>query len=168
MYSPGFTAEASLYKTSRNYCTGRKMVNPPAQTASAIYSAMETGETIIIEDTAPIEAPLWFQLWGLPQRFPPKEPLEPKGPKGGGGGGGSGDPPPKPPTETICECGVSGCGEYSGDPCRWEPSPYSGERQCKGSCRRSDGKSCGPCEEHEVPAAPKARRILRHSGSRQL
>jgi hypothetical protein len=40
MNIPGFTAEASLYSTSRQYRTGRHAINVPTQTISTITPAM--------------------------------------------------------------------------------------------------------------------------------
>ena len=39
MKTPPFTAEASLYKTSRRYLAGRQAINSPARTIGAIYPA---------------------------------------------------------------------------------------------------------------------------------
>ena len=112
MNMPGFTAEASLYKTSGHYRTSRQAINSPTQMIGPIHLA-------VINDPGPGEKVVIVEKW------PPDawDPLEPwtggqttgpgtSGPGGGGtgsetgGGTGSADPmqtpksgqPPKPPT----------------------------------------------------------------------
>ena len=72
--APGFTAEASLYKTSAHYQTARNAINSSFHISGAIYAAMEgdgqgelpcreentaEGEVICVRGTAPLEEPGW-------------------------------------------------------------------------------------------------------------
>ena len=58
---PGFTAAASLYKTSGHYRTGNRAINPPGHTMGTIRpSEIDVpGEVIEIEDDAPWSPPSW-------------------------------------------------------------------------------------------------------------
>ena len=94
---PGFTANASLYRTSGHYRTGKRAINLRVQQMGTMRpSAIDVpGEVIEIEDDAPWSPPSWGGHTGPGTSGPPGEP-------GGGGGdaGGessSGEPPKKPP-----------------------------------------------------------------------
>jgi hypothetical protein len=117
MKIPAFTAEASLYKTSGHYRTGRHMVTPTAQTVGLISPAAreQEGEVIHIHSCPPG----WTDYGGT--CFPPPVTEPPVGggggegtPPGGGpdddgpGGGGDGEPygTKKPPKGTH-QCGFS-------------------------------------------------------------
>jgi hypothetical protein len=58
---PGFTAAASLYKTSRDYRTGNRAINLTAPKMATIrLSEIDMpGEVIIIEDDPPWSPPPW-------------------------------------------------------------------------------------------------------------
>jgi hypothetical protein len=91
---PGFTANASLYKTSRHYRTGNRAINLRIrQMGTMRLSAIDVpGEVIEIEDDVPWSPPSWGGHTGPGTSGPPGE-------TGGGGGGASGGtkPPPKKP-----------------------------------------------------------------------
>ena len=94
---PGFTANASLYRTSGHYRTDKRAINLRVQQMGTMrLSAIDVpGEVIEIEDDAPWSPPSWGGHTGPGSSGPPSEP-------GGGGGdaGGessSGEPPEKPP-----------------------------------------------------------------------
>jgi hypothetical protein len=110
MNMPGFTAEASLYKTNGHYRSDRNThaINLPAQTMSTIHptAMMVEGEVIEVSGEAP-QAP-----WGLPSGWGPwgwgaphgsGGPI-PSGPSEGGGKGGGEKTPPKkqPPLNQRC------------------------------------------------------------------
>jgi hypothetical protein len=78
MTIPTFTAEASLYKTSRHYRAARPAVSLSAQKVSPVYPALRGGETIHVHS-----CPVGWTDWGGTCYPPLTEP-----PVGGGGGGG--------------------------------------------------------------------------------
>src|SRR6266516_1410431 len=82
MNMPGFTAVATLYKTSGHYQTNRNLINLPTQMVSAIYPA----EVIEVEGCRP----------GLLQLGEGEDMvcIDPNDPWAGGGGGDGGGGPP--------------------------------------------------------------------------
>jgi hypothetical protein len=86
MSMPRFTAEASLYKTSGQYRTGRYTVNSSAPMISPMYpAAIDVGhEVIVIHDpwTPQTEPPVIIDLGGTPGGG-----FTGEGPGGGGGDG---------------------------------------------------------------------------------
>lgn len=101
MNMPGFTAEASLCKTSGHYQTSRQAINLPTRMNGTIHLAAidVPGEVIVIVEDWPPDPwtpPSWGGHGGTGT---------PSGPSdgGGGGGGGSGSGgtgrPPRPPRE---------------------------------------------------------------------
>jgi hypothetical protein len=98
MNMPRFAAEASLYKTSGQYRTGRYVTHPSARIASPIYPALRAGdgEVINVHSCLPGYA-LWESgdQWGCTLVEPPTGGGDDgvptggyDGPGGGGGGGG--------------------------------------------------------------------------------
>jgi hypothetical protein len=104
---PRFTADASLYKTSGQYRTGRRTVNRSAQTAGPIWPAVkeQEGEVIHVHSCAPGWTDIGGTCWPDPLTEPEAgggEPGVPGGSPGGesgepGGGGGVSNPPKTPP-----------------------------------------------------------------------
>src|SRR5437870_5464973 len=93
MSTPGFSAEASLYKTSGHYRTGRYTIDSSAQTVNPVWPAVINvgGEVIEIHDWGPplTEPPVlvdWGGGGGGGRGFTGE------GPGGPGGGGGDGRP----------------------------------------------------------------------------
>jgi len=171
MNMPGFTAAATLYKTSGHYQTSRNMINLPTQMIRAAMERIEVegcrpgflqlgeGENMVCID--PFDP---FGTGGHDGGGGP-EPSDGGGGGKGSGGGGTEPPPPKPkpPKNTNCECQASGCDPTN---CRWKDVPGSSVQECTGHCTNSEGLSCGACQEVAVP--PKAHRILRTKGGRLL
>ena len=104
---PGFTAEASLYKTSRHYRTSYRALDPLGHAMGTIRpSEIDVpGEVIEIEDDAPWSPPSWGGHTG-------------PGTTGGGGGGepGGGEPgggdggiPSKTDPNDKPQSGLHGC-----------------------------------------------------------
>ena len=102
MNMPRFTAEASLYKTSGHYRTGRQAINSPTKMIGPIHLAVidVPGETVVIVEKWPPDPwePPWIGGTGPGTPVP-----SPGGSEGGGGGPGGGvggspmTPPKKPP-----------------------------------------------------------------------
>ena len=92
--TPGFTADASLYNTSRHYWTSYRAPDPHRNTVGTIRpSEIDVpGEVIEIEDDAPWSPPSWGGH---------TDPGTTTGgePGGGGGGGGGGTPSQKDPLD---------------------------------------------------------------------
>jgi len=83
--TPGFTAEASLYKTSRHYRTSYHALDLPGHTVAIRPSEIDVpGEVIEIEDDAPWSPPSWGGHTGPGTTSPPPE-------TGGGEPGGGSD-----------------------------------------------------------------------------
>jgi hypothetical protein len=100
MNMPQFTAETSLYTTSRHYRTGVQTNELPAQAFGAFYPAMEMEEEVInVHGCAPGWTDIGGTCWPNPLTEPPGTgsggggglPGEPGGGGSGGGGGGLGD-----------------------------------------------------------------------------
>src|SRR5262249_29141812 len=103
--TPGFTAEASLYNTSRHYRTRYHALDRLGHTAGTIrLSEIDVpGEVIEIEDDAPWSPPSWGGHTG-------------PGPTGGGetgsgepGGGGDGGTPTGTDPDDKPQLGLRGC-----------------------------------------------------------
>src|SRR5215471_16076268 len=84
--TPGFTADASLYNTSRHYWTSYRAPDPHRNTVGTIRpSEIDVpGEVIEIEDDAPWSPPSWGGHTGPGTTSPPPE-------TGGGEPGGGSD-----------------------------------------------------------------------------
>src|SRR5215468_8748148 len=102
--TPGFTAEASLYKTSRHYRTSYHALDLPGHTVAIRPSEIDVpGEVIEIEDDAPWSPPPWGGHTGPGTTSPPPE-------TGGGEPGGAGgvpsktDPDPDKPGKYLHGC----------------------------------------------------------------
>jgi hypothetical protein len=155
MNIPSFTAEASIYKTSGHYQTGRQAVNLPIETISSIYPARD--EVIEVHSCAPGWTDIGGTCWPNPLTEPSSggsgdpgtpSPFENGGGGGGGGGSGSGSGGPRrPPKQMKCECSP-GCAQKSGDPCKLvidESQTGYSYAWCEGSCYNSEGNPCGGC-----------------------
>ena len=118
--TPGFTAEASLYNTSRHYRTSYRALDLPGHTVGAIRpSEIDVpGEVIEIEDEAPWSPPSWGGHAG-------------PGTTGGGGEPGSGEP--------------GGGGGDGGTPSKTDPNdkPQPLLHGCSANQVMSD--AAGPC-----------------------
>jgi hypothetical protein len=110
MTMPAFTAEASLYKTSWHYRTGRHTVNTSPRMLSPVWPALreQEGEIIHVHGCPPGFRDIGGSCWPIPLTEPPIGGGGGGLPSGGGpsdGGGGSGEPPrppkPKPGIETL-------------------------------------------------------------------
>jgi hypothetical protein len=97
---PGFTADASLYKTGTHYRTSNRGINLRTQQMGSVHLAVMDvpGEVIIIEDDIGDDTP-WFPPSGGGHTAPGTSGGGSSEPGGGGGGGESsgGKPPPKRP-----------------------------------------------------------------------
>jgi len=78
MYAPGFTAEASVYKTSGRYQSGSHTINSSTQLINSIRAA----EVIRVHSCPPGWSEVDGSCW--------PDPLEESGGSGTGGGGGGG------------------------------------------------------------------------------
>jgi hypothetical protein len=120
--TPGFTAEASLYDTSRHYRTSYRALDLAGHTAGTIRpSEIDVpGEVIEIEDDAPWSPPPWGGHTG-------------PGTTGGGGETGSGEP--------------GGGGGDGGTPSKTDPNdkPQPGLHGCSPNQIMSDAAK--PCQD---------------------
>ena len=114
---PGFTANASLYKTSRRYRIGNRAITLSGQeTGSMRLSAIDVpGEVIEIEDDAPWSPPSWGGHTGPGTSGPPSEP-------GGGGGDAGGESSggragPDDPQEILHGCSERQMQKKAAKPC---------------------------------------------------
>lgn len=98
--TPGFTAAASLYNTSRHYRTSYRVLDRHRNTVGAIRLAEINvpGEVIEIEDDAPWSQPSWGGHTGPGTTSPPPE--TGGGEPGGGGADGGTPSDTKPKDET--------------------------------------------------------------------
>jgi len=143
--TPGFTAEASLYNTSRHYRTRYHALDRLGRTAGTIrLSEIDVpGEVIEIEDDAPWSPPSWGGHTG-------------PGPTGGGGETGSGEP--------------GGGGGDGGTPAGTDPDdkPQPGLRGC--SARQIQSDAARPCQkliEDDLIHGVKNRHFMKCTGTRQ-
>jgi hypothetical protein len=161
MNMPGFTAEDSLYKTSRQYRTGRHAINLPTPMIGTIRLAAidESGEVIVIVEEWPPDPwtpPSWGGAGGTPV------PQAGNGGGGGGGGGGGAGPKPKPkpkPTpeeraraREIAKCEARCHGGHTGDvmKCAFDPDPD----RCKSIADNVFSRCKTRCQEEPYHNAP--------------
>lgn len=118
MTMPEFSADASLYQTSRYYRTGVQTNKLPAQAIGAFYPAMETEEVINVHGCAPGWSDIGGSCW--------PDPLTESSGSGSGGGGipGSGE-------SGSGGGGSDGLGDY------WV---------CKNDCETAHSKCLDTCE----------------------
>jgi hypothetical protein len=141
---PGFTAAASLYKTSRHYRTGKSAINLTAHKMGTIrLSEIDVpGEVIIIEDDAPWSPPSWGGHTG-------------PGTSGDAGDTGGGEP---------------GGGGGGGIPSTTDPNdkPQPGLHGC--SANQIQSEAAQPCEkqmEQDLMSGVKNRHYTRCTGSKK-
>ena len=120
--TPGFTAEASLYKTSRHYRASYRAPGPPGNTVGTIRpSEIDVpGEVIEIEDDAPWSPPSWGGHTGPGTTTTTGE--TGSGEPGGGGGGGGGIPsktdPNDKPQRALHGCSANQIMSDAAGPCQ--------------------------------------------------
>jgi len=120
--TPGFTAEASLYKTSRHYRASYHTRDLPGHAAGTISPSEINvpGEVIEIEDDAPWSPPSWGGHTGPGPTTGGGE--TGGGEPGGGGGGGGGGTSPKPdpldkPNRLLHDCSPNQVMSDAAGPC---------------------------------------------------
>jgi len=119
--TPGFTADASLYNTSRHYWTSYRAPDPHRNTVGTIRpSEIDVpGEVIEIEDDAPWSPPSWGGHTG-PGTTTTGE--TGSGEPGGGGGGGGGIPskadPNDKPQRALHGCSANQIMSDAAKPCQ--------------------------------------------------
>lgn len=141
--TPGFTAGASLYNTSRHYRTSYRALDPPGHAMGTIRpSEIDVpGEVIEIEDDAPWSPPSWGGHTG-------------PGTSGGGGEPGGGEP---------------GGGD-GGIPSKTDPNdkPQPGLHGCSPNQFKSDAaKPCQDQLQSDIMNNVKNRHYMRCTGKRQ-
>jgi hypothetical protein len=154
---PGFTADASLYRTSGHYRTYVDASSRPAGHAGTILlSAIDVpGEVIEIEDDAPWSPPSWGGHTGPGSSGGSGE----TGPGGGGPGGGDGGIP-----ETKGPPDFNTYHPHKGSPCsaenlgltkgpkvdirvgKYYPDAAAGSYQCCGKNHIDGNRACLGCQ----------------------
>jgi len=144
MNIPGFTGDASLYKTSGHYQITKRAINSSAKTISAVYPTWTT-EVIEVFGTAPLidtvkENDKWWE-WGVPT-IP--DPTTPPDPPGGGGPDpqDNDDVPADIVTQCINETKNKWCGGPGGpDACKSCSMTVCQKEKCKKSGRCNPNSS---------------------------
>ncbi len=160
---PGFTARASLYRSSVQYQTDRQMNKSSAKRTGAVYPSeeMQGEEVIEVHGCAPgyIEVgsgsdafctpgpDLWWDGLGGGGTWPPDVP------PGGGGGGGGG--PASVPPDIVKDCLLVG-GKYGEKYCGGIGGPSCCKTCAQTVCQQKKCKETERCDPNLLNGAKEA------------